>query len=91
MSGLVDGECALGTCAVDTDTACGADHGACPLVDDLPQDCVPFDGNCSDEELCSTDFESPAQVCPEKKRASSPKACKAARVNQCTIDGCDPA
>ena len=88
---LVDGECALGTCAVDTGTACGASYGDCPLVDELPQDCVRFDGNCSDSELCSTDFESAAQVCPDKKRASSPKTCKAARANQCTIDGCDPA
>lgn len=87
---IVEGECALGTCAVDTETACGAAYGACPAIDEQPQDCVRFDGNCSDADLCSTDFESDAQVCPDKKRASSPKACRDARKNQCTIDSCTP-
>ena len=85
---LVEGECALGTCETDTELSCGAAAGDCPLINDVEQPCIPFEGNCADEELCSTDFESDAQICPDRHPASSPKTCQIARKNQCTIDDC---
>jgi hypothetical protein len=85
---LVEGVCALGTCETDTEIVCGAASGPCPLIADVAQPCIPFEGNCKDAELCSTDFESDAQICPESTPASSPKICQTARKNQCTIDDC---
>lgn len=87
---LIEGQCAKGTCAEAPGTFCGAAYGDCPLVDDLPQECVPFEDNCADVGLCNQDLDVPATICPDKTRASSPKTCTMARKNTCTIDSCEP-
>lgn len=84
---LVDGSCALGTCESEAKLSCGASYGDCPDFDEAPQACVPFEGNCSAEEFCQ-ELDAPALVCPQKKRATSPKTCRDARKNDCTIDDC---
>jgi hypothetical protein len=82
---ITEGECALGTCSV-TGELCGADAGACPLVNDVPQGCDEFPGNCHDAEFCQEAID----VCPERLGpASSSKACREAKRNDCTIDECD--
>ena len=88
----IDGQCARGTCAEDTDEYCGADYGDCPLVGDQAQDCVRFADSCAKQDLCSEDLDAPATICPKPGPASSPKICNEARHNDCTIDYCyDPA
>jgi hypothetical protein len=82
---IVDGQCAKGTCAEQPDLYCGKDYGACPSIDETPQDCVAFEDNCHDSALCKE----PIGVCPKSTPASSPKACQEARFNECTIDSCD--
>lgn len=86
---IVDGECALGTCEVDTETLCGADYGSCPAIDDAPQACDRFPDNCRASGICNEDLDAPATICPEKGRASSPNTCRDARKNTCTIDSCE--
>ncbi|MFN2426803.1 MAG: hypothetical protein ABR587_10215 [Candidatus Binatia bacterium] len=81
---IVDGECAKGTCEGDGVTYCGADFDGCPDE----QDCVRFEDSCAGEAICSEDLDAPAQICPKPGRASSPKTCKEARHNECTIDDC---
>jgi len=81
----VDGKCALGTCANDPSLHCGSAYGSCPDVNALPQECVDFANSCHDADLCNEDI----GVCPTKTPASSPKACKEARFNDCTIDSCN--
>ena len=78
----VDGGCALGTCELDATEFCGAAHGACS---DDESACVSFEGNCHDVPLCPED----GPFCFEPLgRASSKRACSAARRNPCTIDDC---
>lgn len=79
----IDGECEKGTCEVDTDVYCSDDED-CPDE----QACVVFEDACTREDLCSEDLTSAAKVCPKKGPASSPKICKDARKNDCTIDNC---
>jgi hypothetical protein len=87
---LVDGKCARGTCQTDTETLCGSDYGDCPPIGEDPQPCVRFEDSCASSGICNEELDAPAQICPDKKRASSPQACKAARMNECTIDSCPP-
>ena len=81
----IDGKCALGTCAHDTDIACGNESGACPLYNGLPQACVPFENNCEHQPLCNTSID----FCPGDTPAGSSNACNVAKDNSCTIDSCD--
>jgi hypothetical protein len=85
---IIDGECAKGTCEEDPETFCGSDYGDCPLVGDEEQDCVPFEDSCARQPICSEDLDAPATICPKPGAASSPKTCKEARHNECTIDNC---
>jgi hypothetical protein len=87
---IIDGECAKGTCEEDPETYCGSDFGDCPLVLDEEQDCVPFEDSCARQPLCSEDLDAEATICPKPGAASSPKTCKEARHNECTIDDCGP-
>jgi len=82
---MIEGECAKGTCAVDTELLCGFDYPACPLIDDQRQRCRRFAGSCYRSDLCQEEL----NVCPDKTRASSPSACKEAKNNDCTIDSCE--
>ena len=86
---MVAGQCARGNCASDTGLYCGADYGPCPAIGEVPQECVRFDDNCASHSLCSDDLDAPAQVCIKGGRASSPRICKEARMNDCTIDSCE--
>jgi hypothetical protein len=82
---IIEGDCALGNCSVSGEL-CGDDSGECPDIDAVPQDCEAFPGNCHDAEFCQEDID----VCPDRVGpASSSKACKEARSNDCTIDSCD--
>lgn len=85
---IVDGKCARGTCAEEPEVYCGANYGSCPTIDDAAQACVRFEDNCRDGDICNDGLETPAQICPDRRRASSPKTCKDARKNDCTIDSC---
>jgi hypothetical protein len=85
---IIDGDCAKGTCEEDTETYCGADYGDCPLLGDQEQDCVPFEDSCARQPLCSEDNDAEATICPKPGPASSPKTCREARHNDCTIDDC---
>lgn len=78
------GECALGTCAAQPSTFCGADFGACPLINDKHQSCRKFRGNCFKKPLCQEGLE----ICPDNTLRSSLDACKEALRNDCTIDSC---
>ncbi|HEY2772667.1 MAG TPA: hypothetical protein VGK20_01315 [Candidatus Binatia bacterium] len=69
-----------GTCEVDTQTACDI-NTPCPNV---PQTCVPFEGNCHAAEMCNEGI----GFCPKNTPASSPHACQEARFDDCTIDSC---
>jgi hypothetical protein len=85
---IIDGECATGTCAEDASQYCGGDFGDCPLLGAEEQDCVRFADNCASQPLCSDDSEAAAEICPKPGPASSPKTCREARHNDCTIDDC---
>jgi hypothetical protein len=80
---VINGDCALGTCENQPEIPCGDESGSCPDFMAAPQDCVPFEGNCHASPLCNEGF-----FCPKKTPASSPKACREARHNGCTIDSC---
>jgi hypothetical protein len=80
---IVDGECAKGTCENDSEF-CGGDFDDCG--DEV--ECVPFEDSCARQPLCSEDNEAEATICPKPGPASSPKTCKEARHNDCTIDNC---
>jgi len=81
---IVDGQCAKGTCEGDSKVLCGADYGDCADA----SDCVKFEDACTRTELCNEDLDAPASICPQSLAASSPKACREARQNDCTIDQC---
>jgi hypothetical protein len=82
---IIEGACVLGTCSV-TGELCGADAGTCPDVNDVPQECEDFPGNCHDAEFCQEAID----VCPDNVGpASSSRACREASRNDCTIDDCD--
>lgn len=81
---VVMGDCATGMCA-ETADYCGGDFGECPLYMDEPQECVPLPGNCHSAALCNEDL----GVCPKKTPASSSRACREAKGNDCTIDDCN--
>ena len=58
--------------------------------DDVEGDeCEPFDDNCADARLCTTNADSGADVCPGKIKGSGMKLCQEARKNDCTIDDCN--
>ncbi|MFN2375181.1 MAG: hypothetical protein ABR538_01505 [Candidatus Binatia bacterium] len=82
---VVEGQCAKGTCESQPHLYCGEDYGSCPDFDALPQACVNFPGNCHDTPLCNEGL----GFCPKSGPASSPKACREARHNGCTIDSCN--
>jgi cysteine-rich repeat protein len=97
---VIDGDCALGTCEDDPEQLCGDDFEPCPDLDgdeeaeedgdeEEGDDCVPFEGNCADEKLCSEDLDAELQICPRRLRPVSQKICLDARRNTCTIDSCD--
>jgi len=86
---MIEGQCAKGSCAEDSETLCGGDYGDCPAVGDAPQDCERFEDSCAAGDLCTTDLTVKAEICPDKTRASSAKACQEARRNTCTIDSCE--
>jgi hypothetical protein len=73
--------CKIGDC-ID---AAGADVGDCGLDESCPagSSCVPLANSCHAQEL-------PESICDpviERCAASSPKACKTARDNSCTVNG----
>lgn len=82
---MIAGECVFGTCASEPEIYCDGDAGDCPLFEDEPQECIPFPGNCHDAVLCNEAID----ICPKKTPASSPKTCREARGNDCTIDSCN--
>ncbi len=69
-----------GTCETQTAIVCDV-NTPCP---DLPQDCIPFEGNCHSAEMCNEGI----GFCPKQTPASSPAACREARFDTCTIDAC---
>lgn len=82
---LDNGMCQIGTCA-DTGDACDEDE-ACGLdAMGHPIECLPLEGNCHDRPLVNADlgldFSDPGP-------AGSPRACKSARHNDCTLLSCD--
>ncbi|HXC50297.1 MAG TPA: hypothetical protein VN634_05380 [Candidatus Limnocylindrales bacterium] len=81
---IISGQCATGTCASQPTINCGADFGACPLLNGLPQACVPFEDNCHDQDLCNEDI----GFCPDQGPASSTEGCRLAQSDTCTIDSC---
>jgi hypothetical protein len=78
---MIEGECATGTCDDDGETLCEEDDDC---EDEL--ECVRFEDSCANSAFCSEELDSPIQICPKKGAASSPKTCKIARKNGCTID-----
>ncbi|HXC53510.1 MAG TPA: hypothetical protein VN634_21665 [Candidatus Limnocylindrales bacterium] len=85
------GQCALGTCQEDPELLCGDDFNACPDFDGDgdPDRCEPFEGNCSDARLCTTNLDTDAKICVQGRALpSSVKLCRRARRNNCTIDFC---
>lgn len=86
---LIDGQCALGTCARNAGALCGSDYGDCPNAGGRSQDCVPFVDGCAVTPLCSEDAEVKAPICPAVETISSAAACRAARNNDCTLNGCN--
>ena len=84
---MIGGKCAYGTCDV-TDELCGGDYGVCPPVASVTfpilQVCERFPGNCRDEDFCQ---EGPRGL-PGPHPASSTRACREAKSNDCTIDSC---
>jgi hypothetical protein len=78
---MIEGECATGTCDDDGETLCEDDDDC---EDEL--ECVRFEDSCANSAFCSEELDSPVQICPKKGAASSPKTCKLARKNGCTID-----
>jgi hypothetical protein len=87
---IVDGKCARGTCEADSEELCGGDFADCPLIGDEEQDCIDFEDSCADVPLCSEDLDAEAMICVKSGPASSPKTCREARHNDCTIDDCAP-
>src|SRR6185369_1046499 len=84
---LGTGKCATGTCPNEQVlTYCGGDFGACPLINEVAQDCVAFENNCHAQAMCNEEI----NFCPKNTPASSPKACQEARFDDCTIDDCAP-
>ncbi|MCA1789116.1 MAG: hypothetical protein LC667_04430 [Thioalkalivibrio sp.] len=84
--GQSDGEgCVFGTCEVNPEISCGLEPGDCPDVNGSPQNCIPFADSCRTAELCNEDI----GWCPIEGPASSPGACREARLNSCTIDSCE--
>ncbi|MFN2375180.1 MAG: hypothetical protein ABR538_01500 [Candidatus Binatia bacterium] len=81
---IFDGKCAYGTCENEPSVHCDGDYGDCPLFEEAPQACIPFEGNCHDSALCNEGI-----YCPKSTPASSPGACREARHNECTIDSCN--
>ncbi len=77
-----EGKCVFGYCESNPGQGCGGDNGNCPGGGD----CVPFDENCHNAPLCNEGL----GVCPKKAPASSVKACREAKGNDCTIDSCPP-
>jgi hypothetical protein len=84
---MILGRCAYGNCDV-TGQLCGGGYGPCPPAAAVPvtllQVCERFDGNCRDEEFCQEGI----NVCPDRLKATSGRACKEAKNNECTIDFC---
>ncbi len=81
---VIEGTCVFGNCSVSGEL-CGGGADDCPDINAVPQSCVDFIGNCHDAEFCQEAI----GVCPDKVGpASSPRACKEARANDCTIDEC---
>ena len=80
---IIEDECVKGTCDGDDVTNCGSEED-CP--DGI--DCVRFADSCAEEAVCSEDLDAPATICPKPGPASSPKTCREARHNECTIDDC---
>ena len=78
---MIDGECATGTCDDDGETLCEEDDDCAD-----EEECVRFEDSCANSAFCSEELDSPIQICPKKGAASSPKTCKIARRNGCTID-----
>lgn len=78
---MIEGECFKGTCDDDGVTYCGNDDDCADEIE-----CVRFEDSCSKSQFCSEDLDANAQVCPKKGAASSPKTCRDARRNGCTID-----
>lgn len=81
----IDGDCVKGTCDGDGETYCSDDEDCAE-----EEECERFDDTCRSLDICSEDLDAPAQICPKKGPASSPKTCKVARKNDCTIDNCGP-
>jgi cysteine-rich repeat protein len=92
---VIDGDCAYGTCEDDSEVLCGPDFEPCTDLDgdeeaeDDEDECVPFEGNCADERLCSDEIDAELQICPRRLRPTTQKACLEARKNACTIDDCE--
>jgi hypothetical protein len=78
---IVGGECGAGACSEDG-SACNED-GDCDQ--NSPQTCELFPNNCHQAQVCNEEV----GVCPKKTPAGSSGACREARGNECTIDGCN--
>ena len=79
---VIDGQCVKGTCSDNEEAYCEGDD------DCTSGNCVQFADSCRLSDLCTEDLDAPATICPQSGPASSPKACNAARTNDCNIDGC---
>jgi hypothetical protein len=86
---LVDGRCALGTCANEPSRPCGREFGDCPAPTGKgPVACERFADSCAIGELCNEGLDAKATLCPTSLNSSSDVACSVARDNGCTLDGC---
>jgi hypothetical protein len=83
----MDGVCSTGTCSVDG-MPCGDDAGDCAFIPDMDNYCVAYPNNCHDRSFCDSPDEDFCDLEPFGG-ASSPRACKAAIQNGCTIDSCE--
>jgi hypothetical protein len=78
------GDCALGNCASQKSLYCGADFGACPLINDRHQGCREFADNCYQTKFCQESL----GICYGATPRSSRAACRTAAFDDCTIDSC---